>query len=242
MISIIIPTLNEEKVLGQTIATIRAGMGKLEYEVIVSDGGSNDRTVDIARKNADKVEVYKGKTPQTIAHGRNAGAKRASGEYLVFLDADVTIPNPYSFFIRAISIFKQKNGLGGLTGGIRVTPENESFGDKAVFSLLNIFHFAANNWVHIGRAAGEFQMVRKSAFEAVGGFREDLVASEDYDFFSRLAKQSSTYYATGLVVFHSGRRAHQIGWTKLLYQWTKNAIMVLLFKKKASSKKWEAVR
>ena len=93
MISIVIPTLNEERRIGQTLQRLRDTLVG-DFEIIVSDGGSKDKTADIARALADKVIVHSGLDRQTIAGGRNAGAKVAAGEYITFLDADVTIPNP----------------------------------------------------------------------------------------------------------------------------------------------------
>jgi cellulose synthase/poly-beta-1,6-N-acetylglucosamine synthase-like glycosyltransferase len=91
-VSVIIPTLNEEANIGKTLKLVRAQRSRLDYEVIVSDGGSTDKTVDIAKKYADKVVVSE---KRGIWFGRNQGAKAAKGEVYVFIDADTMIPKNY---------------------------------------------------------------------------------------------------------------------------------------------------
>jgi len=66
----------------------------------------------------------------------------------------------------------------------------------------------------MGEAPGRFQMMRRSAFEKVKGYREDLITREDGDMFARLSKVGRTLYDSKLEVFHSGRRAHAIGWAE----------------------------
>ena len=93
MISIIIPTFNEEKVIESTLCTLASTL-TLPHEVIVSDGGSSDRTVELAAKYAAAVVVFSGPGRQTIAQGQNDGAKTARGDFFIFLDADCIIPEP----------------------------------------------------------------------------------------------------------------------------------------------------
>ncbi len=75
MISIIIPTLKEEKIIGQTVGQF--AVLELPHEVIVSDGGSTDSTQAIAEKKGARVIVYHGSERQTIAAGKNLGAREA---------------------------------------------------------------------------------------------------------------------------------------------------------------------
>ncbi|PIV12587.1 MAG: teichoic acid biosynthesis protein, partial [Candidatus Nealsonbacteria bacterium CG03_land_8_20_14_0_80_36_12] len=82
MLSIIIPTLNEEKYLPSLLEEIKK-QNFSDYEIIVADGGSEDKTVKIARNYGCKI--VKGGLP---AKGRNEGAKIAEGDILLFMDAD----------------------------------------------------------------------------------------------------------------------------------------------------------
>lgn len=241
MISIIIPTLNEETVLEGTLTALRTPHA-IPYEIIVSDGHSTDRTVAIAKKHADKVVEHDGKTRQNISQGRNAGAAVASGSYLVFFDADSRIGgNPDAFFKETLARFDNHPEVVALTARVMVYPDRATLTDRIVFGILNIGLRIKNNFFHIGESTGEFQMIRKSTFDSVHGFREDLVTREDADMFFRLAKVGRTEFYPGLTVFHSGRRAHKLGWPRLLWIWTINTIWVALFSR-AVSKEWTVIR
>jgi glycosyltransferase involved in cell wall biosynthesis len=240
MISIVIPTLNEEKVIGQMIDSIKSRL-TLPHELIISDGKSTDRTVEIARKTADKVITYSGEKRQTIAEGRNAGAAAATGEFLVFFDADCTIPDFDVFFTRAIKNFQDPRVVA-LTAWLTVDPKEETFGDKVVFNIQNGIVYIINNILHGGTApGGEFQMIRREAFMKIGGFRGQLVASEDIDMFSRLAKVGRVRIDPGLHVYHSGRRGHVEGWPKLLSLWFLNTVWMMTTGR-AFVKEWKPIR
>ena len=84
-------------------------------------------------------------------------------------------------------------------------------------------------------------MVRREAFAAIGGYREDLVTREDRDLFIRLAKIGRTMSDPDLVVFHSGRRAHALGWPRLIGLFLLNTIFFHL-RGRMLSKEWKPVR
>src|ERR1700691_3263574 len=90
MISFVIPAYNEELLLGQTLRAITDAAGAMgePFEVIVADDASTDRTAAIAQEHAARV-VSCGH--RQIAATRNAGARAASGEMLLFVDADTTV-------------------------------------------------------------------------------------------------------------------------------------------------------
>jgi GT2 family glycosyltransferase len=84
-------------------------------------------------------------------------------------------------------------------------------------------------------------MVRAQSFKKIGGYNEKLVVAEDNDLFLRLSKIGKVKKIWNLKVYHTGRRAHQIGWLKLLFEWLTNYFSVLIFKK-SISKKWKEIR
>jgi len=239
MISFIIPTLNEGKAIEKTLSGLKLYSGPCE--IIVSDGGSNDETVVIARRYTDKVVVHDRNVRQTIAGGRNAGAAIATGEFLVFIDADVSIFDIDEFMRRALANFEKRKKLVALTVRYKILPENETFADRLVFGTLIGSFVLFNNYLHVGVSGGEFQMMYKWAFEKVSGFDEKLVAAEDGDMFARLGKIGRTRCDSSLTIYHSGRREHAIGWPKLIRQWMTNYIMVQLFRRAASTE-WEQIR
>ena len=222
MLSIIIPTKNEEKVLAQTISALRSLDTQL-YEVIVSDGGSTDKTLEIAREYADIVVEAEAGSKQNISIGRNAGAAAAHGRYLVFLDADVQIPHIDAFFGQLVDRFEDDPHLVSMTAFMKVFPDHATLSDKFFFTIVNWLYFVSNNIFHSGAASGEFQMVRADAFHEVGGFNENFPVGEDNDMFIRLAKVGKTRIAAGIHILHTSRRAHSIGWPNLLALWVANA-------------------
>ena len=240
MISIIMPTLNEAKIIESTLQTLAETL-TLPHELIVSDGGSSDRTAELAARHADRVVVFSGAGRQTIGEGRNDGAKVAAGDFLVFLDADCIIPVPDRFFAQALAHFEKNPRLVGLTAYLRVFPADETLGDKLVAGIANLGLRVANNLLKRGASMGEFQMIRREAFARVGGFRADLIAFEDTDMFRRLSRIGRTMIAPKLRVLHSGRRGHQVGYPELLATWFVNLVFVAV-RDRTFSKEWKPIR
>lgn len=239
MLSIIIPTYNEKNYIEKTLDLFKNKL-TLPKEIIVSDDKSLDRTVEIARKYADIVLEPK-KKHISIAANRNEGAKKAKGDFLVFIDSSVLVNDPDEFFKQALQNFAKDPNLVGLTGKLNVIPELETFGDRVVYPVFNLVHHIKNNILHVGEAPGKFQMIRRDAFEKLHGFREDLITGEDGDMFYRLSRIGRTMYDPRLEVFHSGRRAHAIGWPKLLSIWMFERVRIFLFDK-TDLAEWKGVR
>ncbi len=241
MISIIIPTLNEEKAIGDTLKSLEPL--SLPHEIIVSDGGSRDKTAEISRAYADQVVVLKGPPPiGRISYGRNGGAKVAKGDLFVFLDADCRIHDLDNFFQQVLAEFETKKDLVGLLPNLRILPGLETKADKFFFVLMNFLVRFKNNILHQGDAGGgECQIVRREAFFKINGYREDLVTREDRDLFQRLAKIGRTEVDAKLTVFHPGRRVHQLGWLRMIGLFIFNTVYFHIFGK-VYTKEWKEVR
>lgn len=236
MISIIIPVFDEEKSILDVIQQFKSIT--VPHEIIIADGGSTDGTVTLAKQYADIVTIYPKGIPQTIASNRNHGAAVAQGDFLVFLDATSRVQNVNSFFERALAHFSSNKKLVALTCGIYVDPSVATLMDRIVFSVMTFNLIVLNNLLHLGIAQGKFQMIRRKAFEQLGGFREDLAATEDQDMFARLSKIGRTMIDPSITVYHDGRRAHALGWLKLLFIWWRDGFSYL-FRGKIVSKKWQ---
>lgn len=240
-ISFIIPTLNEERVIEKLLRNLRE-ITAVDYEIIVSDGKSTDRTVEIAKQLADKIAENASGRRQTIGEGRNEGAKLATGDILIFLDADVHVPKPNEFFRRVLGHFERDPKLYGLSGWIRVFPETESFMDIIGYLVLSDWAFyVMNNWFGVGSTCGELQIIKAEIFRKLGGYREDLAAAEDKDLFYRVSRLGHTRTDPKLLIYHTGRRPHAIGWPKMLFIWTHDQIHLVLFGK-PHSKEWKVIR
>ena len=241
MISIVIPTYYEEKIIGCTLSSLKTQL-TIPHEIIVSDGGSKDKTVEIAAKYTDKIVVYSGTKRQTIAQGRNDGARIAQGGFLVFLDADCVLRDADSFLGAALSNFDRVHNLVALTALLRVLPENETTSDRVIAGIVNSIVLIKNNILHKGEVpGGEFLMIPKPAFDRVGGFDEELVTREDRDIFFRLSKIGRTLCDRRLTVFHTGRRAHHYGWFHMIWLLVINSLSFHVHGR-IRSKEWTPIR
>jgi glycosyltransferase involved in cell wall biosynthesis len=239
MISIIVPSRNEEKYIERTLDCLLTI--SLPKEIIVTDDASTDQTIAIAQKYGDKIKLLAHEKAKSIAANRNIGAREASGEFFVFLDSSTSITDPNGFFREALSIFEKDKDLVALTGKLSVEPALETFSDKIVHFFFNLIIMVKDNYLGMGEASGKFQMMRREAFEKVGGFSEHLITREDSEMFDKLSKIGKVRYVSSLEVFHTSRRSHILGWPKLLLIWTINTIWVSIFGK-AKSKEWTILR
>jgi glycosyltransferase involved in cell wall biosynthesis len=239
IISIIVPTFKEEQFLERTLKNFDDL--QMPHEIIITDGGSTDGTLGIARRYTDKIVVWDQPRRQTFGEAKNAGAALATGKFLAFIDADVIVPEPQAFFEEILVAFEKNPKLAGLTVPLKPLDENASFIDKFFCSPINWFMIISNNVFHSGNSSGEFQMMRADIFRKIGGFSEHLAAGEDNDMFRRLATQGRTLSYRKLCVRHSLRRAHKLGWLRLYGTWIKNGFSVM-FSKKAAYKEWTVVR
>lgn len=244
LISIVIPTLNEEKLLHDTLSQFTPEL-KLKYriEIIISDGGSNDATLEIAKDFADIIVKKTENDKQNISQGRNAGAAKATGKYLFLINADTRIKDITGFFNKTFNIL-ETGKYSALTCKFKVFPEEEILSDK-------LFHTFYNNYAHflniigMGMGRGECHIIRKDIFDKSGGYNEDLAAGEDYDLYRRIKKMGKKpgkiKFIRSLVVYESPRRYRKFGYSSVFYDWTKNSLSVF-FKNKSVSKDWEPIR
>ncbi len=239
--SIIIPTLNEEKLLPKLLRqlTESASNKKYSYEIIVSDGCSKDGTIKIALQYADIVKVHAGDEKQNIALGRNVGAEFASGDILIFLNGDILLPNPTVFFDYLNRNFVKSKYLA-MTCKVKVFPEEEILADKIFHGAYNKY-FKLLNKIGIGMGRGECMIIRNEIFQNVNGFNPSLAAGEDFDLFRRIRKLGPILFASDICIYESPRRFRKLGYKGVTWSWVKNGFSVFL-KNKSISKEWEQVR
>ncbi len=220
-ISVIVPTLNEEKLVGQTLRNVRNVAP--EAELIVVDGGSKDRTVEIARKYAKVLYSH-----TNIAAARNIGANAADGEILVFLDADTNINR--KFIDEAINELMDPKVVGA--GGL-IMPQRAGTFLEAIFYFFNFIIMAA---FFFGKPilAGTCVAYKKSAFFGVGGFDEKMAASEDFDLCNRISNEGKMVFLRKVIVRTSRRRLDKLGLSGLISDWSRVTVQYLLGKKPKS--------
>ncbi len=174
-VSVVIPAFNEEASIGATIESVRAALNFCGRgaEIIVVDNCSTDATAEIAR---GKGAMVVSESHRQIARARNAGARAARGRFLVFVDADTLIDR--RLILEAVGLLESGRVVGG---GALV-----GFAAPLKFFAAFLLRF----WQGVSRAArlaaGCFVFCEASAFFVVGGFDEQVYASEELKLSFRL--------------------------------------------------------
>lgn len=221
MLSIVIPTLNEEKYLECLLKLIKE-QTFLNYEVIVSDGKSEDKTLEIAKKYQCKIaEGQKEKRHPSIQ--RNLGADLATGELILFLDADTRFYDK-NFLQKVVDDFQTRN-LG--VAGFYMDFESKKFFYKFYYCFYNFFAFLAQYLRPIGLGAAI--IVKKEIHKKIEGFKEDLFIGEDQYYCDQAAKISKFRLIKKTKIFFSIRRFEKDGRWKLFFKILYGTLYVLLF-------------
>jgi glycosyltransferase involved in cell wall biosynthesis len=177
LLSIIIPTFNEEQNLPTLLKTITEQTFR-DFEVIVADSpASSDKTKELALAAGCRV-VAGGR----VSEGRNNGAAAALGKVFLFLDADVALPNQF-FLEDTVNEFIARD-LDLATCRVRTIDGNNY--DKFVHDLYNVYSVALGKILpHI---PGFCFFIKRSVYEAVGGFDVDIKLAEDHELARRGSK------------------------------------------------------
>jgi len=172
--SVIIPTLNEEKFLPKLLDDLKR-QKRQNFEIIIVDSQSEDRTKEEAEKFKTLPLFFIIHQRQNISVQRNYGAKKAKGQYLLFLDADSRI-NTY-FTNKLEDIICKKKGLFFVPSLKTDNPKTEP---QQIVDIINLAFQISQN---IGRpfALGAGIIIEKKYFFTIGGFDEKLEFGEDYD-------------------------------------------------------------
>ncbi len=173
MLTIVIPTMNEESCLPGLLKSIKKQTLQ-PAEIIVADAGSSDRTREIAEQYGARV-VEGG----AVSVGRNAGASLAKTDLLLFLDADVELRDP-EFLEKSVGEMMERN-LDLAT--CDVFPLSDAFIDHFMHKAYNTYVRA---WGSVfPHAPGFCMLVRRDLHESIGGFDEDITFCEDHDYARR---------------------------------------------------------
>jgi glycosyltransferase involved in cell wall biosynthesis len=238
-VSIVIPTLNEEKRIGQVLGQFDEIKKTIDLELIIGDGGSIDKTEEIAKQHGAKF-YSNSREDQTIAKNRNVAGKNATGEVIVFCDADTRLDNPAKFISKIIEVFSAKPEIVGAVPVIKVFPEERIWKDKLFHGFYNGSIKASFFVPFVTLASGQCQIIRKSAFDKAGGYPEEIIHGEDAEMFKRLNKIGKIKYLSDLTILESPRRYRHYGYMRYLLISTKSIIGQALTGKNVL-KEWKRV-
>jgi glycosyltransferase involved in cell wall biosynthesis len=197
--SIIIPTLNEEPRIERLLKSLQRQSFK-DFEIIIVDGGSKDRTAEIAQQYSARVFVKKGckEFPS-----RNFGAQVSNGRILLFLSADVFLPPDTLEYLTRVF----ETDVAG-TCGMGMPFEAPLWMKMGYFAFWRAL-LVWSKLSHDFHGSTNFMATRKEAFDDVGGFVDEFCA--DTLFFNALGKKRKVKILSRVSVFVSGRRAKKMG-------------------------------
>jgi rSAM/selenodomain-associated transferase 2 len=220
-LSIIIPTYNEERNINPLIIFLQKYANNKVVEIIVSDGGSTDKTMEVADNMGVKTVISPAKGRATQM---NFGASIASGDVLYFVHAD-TFP-PETFANDIFEAVKEGYELGRY--------KTKFISDKPILRI--------NEWFtrfdfFICMGGDQTLFVRKVLFERLGGFKKEMELMEEYEFCMRARKQAAYKILNGSALV-SARKYEKNSWLQVQKA---NYKIVQLYKKGATQKTLVAV-
>lgn len=205
-LTVVVPALNEEQRLPELFSALER-QTRMPDQIVIADAGSTDATRQIAEKRG--AIVVDGGKP---AAGRNAGASVATGEVILFLDADDEFDD--DFIALVLDEFEER-GLTVATSFVEpIERTNRNlFATDVVNLYLDIMQYVAPH------APGFCILVRRSAHEAIGGFDETVVLAEDHDYVQRAADEGKFRVLRSASVGTSMRRIEKEGLVRLAFMY-----------------------
>lgn len=241
MISVIIPTYNEEKNIGRCLKSLDTQtVPRGEFEVIVVDGKSDDRTVKVAKKYADKVIQQKG---EGVGGARNDGVMISKGSIIACTDADCVLPKTWieriqkNFkketivavygLLKPIDILENMENKTKKTEAklVKLKIEYKKIKYKTSFFFSNLFMILTPIFGYHHLCAANCAFDRES-FLKVGGYKP-LKYLDDIDIDSRLKILGEIILDKKMVVGYSIRRIEKIGIKKFVYMFIINFIKLM---------------
>lgn len=176
-LSLVVPAFNEERLIAETLERLNAGIEVFKRrgwsgELVVCDNNSTDRTAELARA-AGATVVFE--PVNQIARARNAGARAATGDWFLFVDADSSPTR--QLFEEVLAVIESGKCIGG---GCTVTLPGAPLLVRGWVGVWNLTS-RMMRW-----AAGSFLFCEAAAFRTIGGFSEQLYAAEEIDYSRRL--------------------------------------------------------
>jgi glycosyltransferase involved in cell wall biosynthesis len=216
-LSIIIPTLNEQRYIPVLLESLAKQQFAGKLQVIVVDGQSTDmterRVADFKDRLSDLLFLS---TSPDIGHQRNMGVSKAKYRYLLFLDADVILPD------HCLSrLSKKVDGKENFMAAILHLNQNMTIVD--CFALAFVYGLFFISWLaRMPVTNGDFILTTRAVHDRINGFREGAILGEDTDYGFRAVKAGTKYqfiFATHVIA--SDRRMKQMGRFRLILLWAK---------------------
>jgi len=221
-VSIIIPARNAEKTIKKCLDSV-LNLDYKNYEVIVIDDGSEDRTPEILENYKDKIKIIKNIKALGPSQSRNMAVKEAKGEYLAFTDADCFVDK--SWLTELISGFKESKIVS--VGGIQEIPKDETEFGRKVSEFFKKIGFISD-YMHIAKRKESVEvnhnpscnvMYRKDIFLEENGFLENLWPGEDVELDYRLRKKGYKIIFNPKAIVYHYRPSNLKSFLKMMYRY-----------------------
>ncbi len=233
-ISIIIPTYNESKYIGRTLAAIKKQRNR-DIEVILADSASTDGTVEVAKAKYKSVRVCITKG-RGISKACNRAVELARGGVVVFVEADTSVSGG---LLEAYDKAFGDGSVAAATGPI-LPLEKTSLWNRMGFRIVSVYLTKFFFILGMPTMTGSNFAVRRSAFRKVRGFDERLVTYQDWDLSRRLKKVGRIVFVDDAVSYTSVRRVEKWGAWKYFAFHAGNALRYNLTHR--TSDEYEAIR
>ncbi|HDR72679.1 MAG TPA: glycosyltransferase [Methanoculleus sp.] len=212
MISVIVPTYNEEENIERCLASLSTQtLPRETYEIIVVDGNSQDRTRELAEPYADRVVIQ---TSEKVGGARNDGAKLARGTIIATTDADCIIPENWLEEIQRS--FSRDEGIVQLYG--YVSPIEPGLNHQLSLHFANLFSRVGYLTGTMYYTLGCNTAFDREAFFAAGMYR-CIDAGDDLEIARRMKQLGRVVLNPAMKVGFSMRRYEQFGTLKSLWEW-----------------------
>lgn len=234
-ISVVIPTFNEEKYLQPTLKSFKK-QTFTDFELIISDGGSNDKTLEIAKKYSAEIVIV---TRSNICLAREAGLKKARGEIIVGADADTVYPENH--LEEVASEFEKDKHVVAVSGKAKLVnaPKWATFVWDIIYRTIEIVYKLTGIISYVNA----FNLAyKRKVFLKLGGYNTKLDwGGDELDVLARLKKKGKIVYSSKLLPLTDGRRYNINFFTflfkHLLYYYWLNYIMAKILGKSVISAK-----
>lgn len=244
MISFIISAKNEEDYIADCLQSIMTQAADEIFEIIVVDNNSSDKTSQIAKQVCPQVIIATETKPGTNA-ARQAGFLKAKGEWLVFLDADVRLPD--KDWLNRLNKKFVISGIAAISSHYRYygVPISQNILQTAgTFIFVYPWIFIINNLFHIGaHMIGGMMAIKKQALLEAGGFDAQSEFFGDEALISRrLYKFGKIIVSPNVWVYTSGRRFENEGLLKSVFKYLLNYFWVLFKGRPYQRKGYKEIR
>ncbi len=210
LITVVIPAKNEAQRLPTLIRDLSRQAGSRGLEIIVADGGSTDSTPQIAKRLSFiydnlKIRIIPG---GTVSQGRNAGLRQVNTPFVVFIDADAQLPHTHTL-LSTVNRLQHYD----LVGSHLRSNSWWSFSTVA-YALFNLGNALLSHWRPF--AVGSYFATSTRAIRTAGGFREDVIHSEDWLVSAKYNPQRFTLLPYRYAIRVDDRRFRRTGYLGML--------------------------